>query len=141
MPQNGGYICQWRASCFEDLPPVEFMYLVLIACYVRVTIGDSDFCLPLIFSDQTGEGKIRWFWRRKKMAEVLWDSLRHTSQVEKLRCGENPEIAMVASQFLFKETGASMVSAVSLALDLKFEINCLNYCVRRCAESVQHFLQ
>ena len=58
MPQNGGYICQWRASCFEDLPPVEFMYLVLLACYVRVTIGDSDFCLPLIFSDQTGEGKL-----------------------------------------------------------------------------------
>ena len=33
-----------------------------------------------------------------------------------------------------------MVSEVSPALDLKFEINCLNYSVRRCAESVQHFL-
>ena len=31
-------------SFFEDVPLVECMYLCLLACQVRVTVGDSGLC-------------------------------------------------------------------------------------------------
>ena len=62
-----GYASKWRFiyvtgghPVLRDLPPVEFVYLVLLACYVRVTVGDSDFCLPadIFGSDWRGKNQM-----------------------------------------------------------------------------------
>ena len=41
---NGGYICIWGASLFEDVRLVEFMYLIFARMPVGVTVGDSGLC-------------------------------------------------------------------------------------------------
>ena len=50
---NVGYTRHFGASVFEDVPLVEFMYLVPCerhACYVRVTVGDSGLCCICVTS-------------------------------------------------------------------------------------------
>ena len=41
--------CRAHVLGFEDVPPVEFMYLVLTRMPVRVTVGDSSLVSVVVF--------------------------------------------------------------------------------------------
>ena len=42
--RNGGYICHWGHPFFEDVPLVEFIYLVFTRMPGGATVGDSGLC-------------------------------------------------------------------------------------------------
>ena len=41
-------VCQQKVPQFEDVPLVEFIYLVLYACHLRVTVGNSGLCCRVL---------------------------------------------------------------------------------------------